>query len=202
MFLNRWNMNKPIQTNQTTNSIMMKKYLFLVAIALVPVLSSAQFYKTSAGKISFVSKTSIEEFSATNSQVQAGIELTQNKMQFRVPVNGFVFKSALMQKHFQENYMETSRFQYSDFKGQIKNIAAVNINQNGEYPVEAVGKLTMHGVTKDITVPGKIVVKDGAVSLKANFRIKCSDYQIKIPAASAASVSDDIAITVDCALAK
>jgi polyisoprenoid-binding protein YceI len=98
--------------------------------------------------------------------------------------------------------METSRFQYSDFKGQIKNIAAVNFNQNGEYPVEAVGKLTMHGVTKDITVPGKIVVKDGTVALKANFRIKCSDYQIKIPAASAASVSDDIAIAVDCALAK
>ena len=73
MFLNRWNTNKPIQTNQTTNSIMMKKYLFLVAIALVPVLSSAQFYKTSAGKISFVSKTSIEEFSATNSQVERDI---------------------------------------------------------------------------------------------------------------------------------
>jgi hypothetical protein len=57
-------------------------------------------------------------------------------------------------------------------------------------------------VTKDITVPGKVVVKDGAVTLKANFRIKCSDYQIKIPAASAASVADDIAIAVDCALAK
>ncbi|MEK0439611.1 MAG: hypothetical protein RLZZ504_527 [Bacteroidota bacterium] len=181
---------------------MMKKYLFLVAIALVPMLSFAQVYKTSAGKISFVSKTSIEEFSANNSQVEAAIAPVKNQMQFRVPVNGFVFKSALMQKHFQENYMETSRFQYSDFKGQIKNIAAVNFNQNGEYPVEAVGKLTMHGVTKDITVPGKIVVTDGAVALKANFRIKCSDYQIKIPAASAASVSDDIAIAVDCALAK
>jgi hypothetical protein len=57
-------------------------------------------------------------------------------------------------------------------------------------------------VTKDITVPGKVVVKDGAVTLKANFRIKCSDYQIKIPAASAASVADDIAIAVDCALVK
>lgn len=181
---------------------MMKKYPFLVAIALMPMLSFGQFYKTSAGKISFVSKTSIEEFSAINSQVQAGIEVAQNKMQFRVPVNGFVFKSALMQKHFQENYMETSRFQYSEFKGKIKNIAVVNFNQNGEYPVEAVGKLSMHGVEKDVTVPGKIVVKDGAVTLKANFRIKCSDYQIKIPAASAASVSDDIAIAVDCPLAK
>ena len=63
-------------------------------------------------------------------------------------------------------------------------------------------KLTMHGVTKDITVPGKIVVKGNSVTLKANFKIKCSDYQIKIPAASAASVSDDIDITVDCPLAK
>jgi polyisoprenoid-binding protein YceI len=180
----------------------MKKYFFLAAIALMPLFSAAQVYKTSAGKISFVSKTAIEEFSADNSQVQAGIDAGQNKVQFRVPVNGFVFKSALMQKHFQENYMETSQFQYSSFKGKIKNMAAVNFGQNGEYPVESVGQLTMHGVTKDITVPGKVVVKDGAVTLKANFKIKCSDYQIKIPAASAASVSDDIAIAVDCALAK
>lgn len=180
----------------------MKKYIFLAAIAFMPLFSSAQVYKTSAGKISFVSKTAIEEFSANNAQVEAAIAPVKNQIQFRVPVNGFVFKSALMQKHFQENYMETSRFQYSNFVGKLSNPTAVNFTQNGEYPVEAVGKLTMHGVTKDITVPGKVVVKDGAVTLKANFRIKCSDYQIKIPAASAASVSDDIAIAVDCALAK
>jgi polyisoprenoid-binding protein YceI len=180
----------------------MKKYIFLAAVALMPMLAKAQVYKTAAGKISFVSKTAIEEFSANNSQVEAAIAPANNQLQFRVPVNGFVFKSALMQKHFQENYMETSRFQYSNFKGKIKNMAAVNFAQNGEYPVEAIGQLTMHGVTKDITVPGKVVVKDGAVTLKANFKIKCSDYQIKIPAASAASVSDDIAIAVDCALAK
>ena len=180
----------------------MKKYIFLAAIALMPLFSSAQVYKTSAGKISFMSKTAIEEFSAENSQVQAGIDVGQNKIQFRVPVNGFIFKSGLMQTHFREDYMETSRFQYSNFLGKISNPTTVNYSQNGEYSVEAVGKLTMHGVTKDITVPGKVVVKDGAVTLKANFRIKCSDYQIKIPAASAASVSDDIAIAVDCALAK
>ncbi|MCE2877748.1 MAG: YceI family protein, partial [Bacteroidetes bacterium] len=148
------------------------------------------------------SKTAIEEFSANNAQVEAAIAPAKNQIQFRVPVNGFVFKSGLMQKHFQENYMETSQFQYSNFVGKLSNPTAVNFAQNGEYPVEAIGKLTMHGVTKDITVPGKVVVKDGAVTLKANFRIKCSDYQIKIPAASAASVADDIAIAVDCALAK
>ena len=89
----------------------MKKYIFLAAIAFMPLFSSAQVYKTSAGKISFVSKTAIEEFSANNSQVEAAIAPVKNQIQFRVPVNGFVFKSALMQKHFQENYMETSRFQ-------------------------------------------------------------------------------------------
>jgi polyisoprenoid-binding protein YceI len=194
--------NKPYKTITQNKSTIMKKYIFIAAVALMPMLAKAQVYKTAAGKISFVSKTSIEEFSANNSQVEAAIAPANNQLQFRVPVNGFVFKSALMQKHFQENYMETSRFQYSNFKGKIKNMAAVNFAQNGEYPVEAVGQMTMHGVTKDITVPGKVVVKDGAVTLKANFKIKCSDYQIKIPAASAASVSDDIAIAVDCALAK
>ena len=119
-----------------------------------------------------------------------------------MPVNGFQFKSGLMQKHFQENYMETSQFQYSNFVGKISNIAAVNFTKDGEYPVESVGKLTMHGVTKDITVPGKVIVKGGNVVLKANFKINCSDYQIKIPTASMASVSNDIDIAVDCALAK
>jgi polyisoprenoid-binding protein YceI len=194
---NNYNANNTSSKNKT-----MKKYILSAAIVLFPLVSMAQVYKTSAGKISFVSKTAIEEFSAINSQVEAAIAPANNQLQFRVPVNGFVFKSALMQKHFQENYMETSTFQYSNFKGKIKNIAGVNFAQNGEYPVEAVGQLTMHGVTKDITVPGKIVIKDGTAALKANFRIKCSDYQIKIPAASAASVSDDIAIAVDCTLKK
>lgn len=180
----------------------MKKILLTLAIAALPLMTQAQVFKTSTGKISFVSKTAIEEFTANNSQVEAAIAPAKNAIQFRVPVNGFIFKSALMQKHFQENYMETSQFQYSNFVGKISNIAAVNFTQNGEYPVESVGKLTMHGVTKDITVPGKIVVKNGAVTLKANFKIKCSDYAIKIPAASTASVSDEIAIAVDCALAK
>ena len=38
----------------------MKKYFFLAAIALMPLFSAAQVYKTSAGKISFVSKTAKE----------------------------------------------------------------------------------------------------------------------------------------------
>lgn len=186
----------------SNNKINMKKTLLTLAVSAIAGLANAQVFKTSAGNISFKSKTAIEEFTATNAQVEAAIAPAKNQMQFRVPVNGFQFKSGLMQKHFQENYMETSRFQYSNYVGKISNIAAVNFAKDGEYAVESVGKLTMHGVTKDITVPGKVIVKGGNVTLKANFKIKCSDYQIKIPAASAASVSDDIDITVDCALSK
>jgi polyisoprenoid-binding protein YceI len=180
----------------------MKKSLLILSFTAIAGFAHAQVFKTSAGNISFKSKTAIEEFTATNAQVEAAIAPAKNQMQFRVPVNGFQFKSGLMQKHFQENYMETSQFQYSNFVGKISNIGAVNFTKDGEYPVESVGKLTMHGVTKDITVPGKVIVKGGNVVLKANFKIKCSDYQIKIPAASSASVSDDIDIAVDCALAK
>ncbi|GDX50110.1 hypothetical protein LBMAG26_09690 [Bacteroidota bacterium] len=185
-----------------SNNIYMKKSLLILSFTAIAGIVQAQVFKTSAGNISFKSKTAIEEFTATNAQVEAAIAPAKNQIQFRVPVNGFQFKSGLMQKHFQENYMETSQFQYSNFVGKISNIAAVNFTKDGEYPVESVGKLTMHGVTKDITVPGKVIVKGGNVVLKANFKINCSDYQIKIPKASMASVSNDIDIAVDCALAK
>jgi polyisoprenoid-binding protein YceI len=192
-------MKLQIQLNNKRN---LNKTLLILAVTAITGFAQAQVFKTSAGNISFKSKTAIEEFTATNAQVEAAIAPAKNQIQFRVPVNGFQFKSLLMQKHFKEDYMETSQFQYSNFVGKISNIAAVNFTKDGEYPVESVGKLTMHGVTKDITVPGKVIVKGVNVVLKANFKIKCSDYQIKIPAASSASVSDDIDIAVDCALAK
>ena len=108
----------------------MKKSIIILSLAAFAGIAQAQVFKTSAGNISFKSKTAIEEFSATNAQVEAAIAPAKNIMQFRVPVNGFQFKSALMQKHFQENYMETSRFQYSNYVGKISNISAVNFTRD------------------------------------------------------------------------
>lgn len=180
----------------------MKKTIGIIIASSITMFASAQVFKSSTGNIQFKSKTLIEEFTATNAEVEAAIAPAKNQIQFRVPVNGFIFKSALMQKHFQENYMETSKFPYSNYVGKIKDASSVNYAVDGEYTIESIGKLSIHGVTKDISITGKVVVKDGALILKSNFKVSCSDYGIKIPAASTASISNNIDITVDCVLAK
>ncbi len=58
----------------------------------------------------------------------------------------------------------------------------------------------MHGVKKEITVPGKITITDGVITLSASMNVLCSDYGINIPAASKKSVSDSIAIAINCHL--
>lgn len=162
--------------------------------------ATAQVLKTSTGNVVFKSKTLTEEIVANNSQVSAAISPSKNQMQFRVPINGFQFKSALMQKHFNENYMETSTYPTADFLGEIKNINDVKFEKEGEYPVNVLGKLSIHGVTKEVNTSGTILVKTVGIQLKSSFKIKCSDFGIEIPLRSIDSISDGIAIDVNCVL--
>lgn len=184
----------------------MKNYILAGLLLSVGVTSiNAQVYKTATGNIKFVSKTAIEEFSANNDQVTAAFSPKSNAIAFRVPVNSFQFKSALMQKHFQENYMQTAEFPFSTYSGKIEEIAAVqaasgNFTKNGSYDVITKGTHEMHGVKKEITVPGKITIADGDITLSASMNVLCSDYGINIPATSKKSVSDNISISINCPL--
>ena len=65
-----------------------------------------------------------------------------------------------MQEHFNENYIESDKYPKSDFKGAIVNSADINFKKNGTYDAKAKGKLTIHGVTKDIEADGKIIVNE------------------------------------------
>ena len=176
------------------------KKIILAVVSVFAISVNAQVFNTSTGNVNFVSKTKFEEFSATNSQVSAAISADKGVIQFKVPVNSFQFEKALMQTHFQENYMESSTFPTSTFKGKIKDLTSVKFKTDGVYEVVAEGAFEMHGITKDISIPGKVTVKGSSVKLSADFTILCSDYEIKIPKNNVSSVSNSINISVDCSL--
>ena len=176
------------------------KKIILTLVSVIAISVNAQVFNTSTGNVNFVSKTKFEEFSATNSQVSAAISADKGVIQFKVPVNSFQFEKALMQTHFQENYMESATFPTSTFKGKIKDLTSVKFNTDGVYDVVTDGSFEMHGVTKEISVPGKITVKGSSLKLNAVFTILCSDYEIKIPKNNVSSVSNSINISVDCNL--
>src|ERR1043165_7970394 len=135
----------------------MKCLLFLVAgIVLISSSASAEKYMTRTGKITFFSATPLENIEAFNNEVAAVADASNGELVFQAPIKSFKFEKSMMQDHFNENYMESDKYPKADFKGRISNVGSVNFSKDGTYNVTANGKLTMHGVTRDITAPGTI----------------------------------------------
>jgi len=159
----------------------------------------AQNYITRNGKISFYSHTKIEDIKAVNNEVFSSLNTQTGALQFLVLIKGFQFKNAAMQQHFNDKeYMSSSEFPKSEFKGTITNPEAVNFQKDGRYDVTVNGKLTMHGVTNDVQANGTLLVKTGKISSQAVFKVKLVDYKIKVPAIATAKIAEDIEITIDC----
>lgn len=178
----------------------MKKVIILfLAVALGGSLS-AQKYMTKNGNVRFFSTTPVEDIEAVTNTVNAALDAATGEVFFKILIKSFKFEKALMQEHFNENYMESTKFPNADFNGKIVNIKDVNFKKDGEYAVTVEGTMTIHGVSKKITEKGTVVVKGGNVQLKAKFNVKPADYEITIPAAVRGKISENIEVTVDALL--
>ena len=181
---------------------MLKRNLVvLMALVLSVSVSFAQgkFY-TKTGKISFYSKAPLEEIEGKNKTVTAIIDSKSGAIQFAVQMKGFEFEKQLMQQHFNENYVESDKYPKAEFKGTITNNSGIDYTKDGTYTAKVKGKLTIHGVTKDVETTGTLKVNGGKIDANSSFNVLISDYNIKIPAIVKDKVSNSMKITVDCNL--
>lgn len=177
------------------------KYLFLVAaIALSLAAESQDRFFTKTGKITFYSKASLEDIEANHRSASCVLDVKSGAVQFAVLMKGFEFRKALMQEHFNENYVESDKFPNGSFKGEISNNSSINYQKEGVYPATVKGKLTIHGETKDVTTEGKVILKGGKLQLVSDFDIALADYKISVPAVVKDKVAQTIKISVDCLL--
>ena len=178
-----------------------KNLLVIVSLLFFSTIINAQDkYFTKSGKIEFFSKASIEDIEAKNKTAAAVLDTKTGALQFSVLMKGFEFEKALMQEHFNDNYVESDKFPKAEFKGSIVNNGSINYAKDGSYNVKVKGQFTLHGVTKTIEAPGTIKVDDGKIETASTFNIKLSDYGIKIPAVVKEKISNNIKIVVDCKL--
>ena len=179
----------------------MKKVIAaIVLLCLTASFAQAQKWMTRTGKVSFFSSTSVENIEAFNNEAASVVDPKTGDVVFIVPIKSFKFEKALMEEHFNENYMESTRFPKAEYKGKIANPSAVNFKKDGTYNVKTSGKLTMHGVTKDVTANGTVVVKGATATIKSKFILAPADYGIKIPSVSASKIASKIEVTIDSIL--
>lgn len=174
----------------------MKKGLLFMVLVFALTGVQAQKYFTRTGQISFFSSTAVEDIEAHNKAVTGIFDVASGAIQFSVAIKSFHFEKALMEEHFNENYMESTKFPKSTFSGKIQNIGEIDFSKDGVYPVVIVGKLTMHGVTKEVTVKGTFTIKNGEVLGEAKMMINPEDYKVTIPDLVREKIAKELEVTV------
>lgn len=149
-------------------------------------------YLTNKASIRFLSQGSSEDIEATNHTVACSFNDKTGHLRFTGLIRGFQFENEMMQEHFNDkDYMNSDAFPKTGFTGDIQNVQAINFEKDGNYSVTAAGALTIHGVTKNIIVPGTVIIAGNMVTLKSVFTIKRADFGINTD-----EIAEELEITV------
>ncbi|MDX1940200.1 MAG: YceI family protein [Saprospiraceae bacterium] len=171
----------------------------MLLVTVVTVAAQGKFYSKTA-MVSFNASTPLEDIDAQTNTGTIVLDTETGKLESSVLVKAFQFKRALMQEHFNENYMESSKYPKAVFKGEITNLSEVNFKKDGDYKVKVKGTMEMHGVKKEIMTNGILNVAGKNLKVNADFIVACADYEIKIPSVVADKVAKEVKVTVNTAL--
>jgi hypothetical protein len=174
----------------------MKRILLIVLLLTGIIAANAQKYMTKNGFIGFYSHTAMEDIKGDNNQVVGLLDVSTGEMVFQALIKSFHFDRALMEEHFNENYMESDKFPKSVFKGKITNLASIDFSKPGTYDAIVEGDLTIRDATNKITTKGTIEVTSGGINANAKFNIVPEDYKINIPGVVREKINKNLEVTV------
>lgn len=173
----------------------MKKTLLFCLLLCTTVLVAQEKMVTKTGKVTFeASVPSFEEVKAKNEGVTFVLNPKTGEVASLALMKGFRFKIALMEEHFNENYIESDKYPKATFKGKIENFDVKTLTATAkEYTIK--GKLELHGKAKDVVAIAKIRKTDAGIEILSTFTVNASDFDIKIPSVVKNKVSNTINIT-------
>ena len=175
----------------------MKQFFVLVSLVFIALSTRSQDrLLTRSGSISFYSDAPLEKIEANTRTAASVLDKKTGQVEFSVLIKSFSFRKALMQEHFNENYLESDKFPKSVFIGRIDDVSKVDFDKDAEYAVTVTGQLTIHGVTRTVTAPAILSVKNRVTIANATFNISLTDYKISIPSLVKDKISETVKISV------
>ncbi|MDB5122077.1 MAG: polyisoprenoid-binding protein [Mucilaginibacter sp.] len=172
------------------------KYISMILLAWMSTTNQAlqDNYVCKNARISLYSSAPIEDIKAVSTIGASVYNATSDELAFSVPIRSFQFDKSLMQEHFNSDYMESDKFPRATFKGKVQE--HIDVTKDGTYPIKVSGALSVHGVIQNRTIPGTISVKNGVISMTAEFMVKCTDHHIDIPQIVFHHIAESIQINV------
>ena len=178
----------------------MKKISLYLALLIGIAGFSQSKLITKTGKITFeASVPAFEEVKAKNESVTCVLNTDNGEIAALALMKGFRFKIALMEEHFNENYVESDTYPKATFKGKIENFDISKIGATlKEFTIK--GKLEMHGKSKEISIVAKIKKTESGLEIDSNFFVNTDDFDIDIPSVVSKKVAKKVNVTLDFVL--
>ena len=160
----------------------------------------AQKYSTKTGHLKFeASVPSFEEVEADNKTTSAVLDTSNGNLAVLALVKGFRFKVALMEEHFNENYIESDKYPKASFTGKIENFDVSKLSsQPSIYTIT--GDLSLHGVTKKVSTKAKISKSGNSILIVGDFIAKPEDFNISIPKTVQSKVANQVNVSYHLSL--
>ena len=168
-------------------------FLQLTSLQGPELKSSGDVYISEKSNVIFFSQAPLENIEATSTKLRAALNLETGILLFIIPINSFEFEKQLMQKHFNDQYLESDKYPDARFEGKF---TGAPIELNGSTEARFEGLLTIHGETRKVS--GKAMLKkDGKIIHgKSTILVRLEDYKIKVPRIVIKNIAEEVEITI------
>ncbi len=173
---------------------MKKRYIIIFVLLVVNQVKAQDKFFTKSGYVSFYSHSLVEDIKAENNQSLSIIDTETGEIVIKILMRSFMFKKALMQEHFNENYIESHKYPKATFSGIIKNYEELG-NEIDETEIK--GTLKIHGKEKEIAFRAKVIITKNEIILSGNFTVEVTDFDIKIPSIVSKNIAKTIKISFE-----
>ncbi|HZH70758.1 MAG TPA: YceI family protein [Flavobacteriaceae bacterium] len=154
--------------------------------------SQEQFF-TRQGYVSFYSHTPVEDIKADNNQVLSIVDFSTGQIAITILMKSFTFEKALMQEHFNENYVESDKYPKANFTGTITNLEALKNGENGVAQIS--GQLTIKDATNPVIIESKVIIENDTITFLGKFIVTVADFNIKIPAIVRRNIAKEVEVS-------
>ncbi|WGH74325.1 YceI family protein [Tenacibaculum tangerinum] len=168
--------------------------VFVLFLFVTQAIFSQQYF-TRTGTTEF--KASVDTFEpveAKNNSTTVVLDTNDGAIASLLLVKGFRFRVALMQEHFNENYMDSNEYPKATFKGKIHDFNVTELSSTKEYKIS--GTLTIKGKSKLISTKATLQKSGNMIILKSSFSVTPQDFNIKIPSIVRKKIAERIHISI------
>lgn len=179
----------------------MRILLLFLFLSASTTLFAQNRYSLKEGSVYFKSDAPLELIEAESRDLKGILDVEKSTFAFSIPMNSFKgFNSGLQREHFNENYLESTRFPNATFSGKV--IEQIDFAKDGEYTVRAKGKLTIHGIEQERIIRSTVIVSNGKINISSRFTVLLKEHEIDIPRIVFQKIAEEIEVKIAATLVK